>query len=217
MPTTQKDPPLVELRRCQSSSAWLLAATAGVFATSFAAAALCSWPAAALIAPLWALLLLAHWLAGRADAKHAAQRKLLAPYLNALPKIVAELRESAEQLEDAVLQACDGFDGIRVEARARRRGGDLEAEILRVVVALQFHDIVNQRLDHTIETLTRLAADLAACVEDAPDSGSIDTRFSYPAPLPTKANGFATECRGVKKHAPAEKANVEIFRPEVAR
>jgi hypothetical protein len=147
--------------------------------------------------------------------KTRAQRRRLAPYLQTLPAIVAELRDSAEQLEGAVLQACDGFDGIRVEARARRVGGELDAEILRVVAALQFHDIVNQRLDHTIETLTRLSADLSDCVESTPDSGSVDG-LSYPAPA-IKANAVATEYRAVKKHAPAKEANVEIFLPEVAR
>jgi hypothetical protein len=215
MSRSKKDPPFVELRRCRSSSAWLLAATAGVFGTSFVAAAFCSWPAAVLIVPLWALLVLAHCLDGCAEMKVRAQRKRLAPYLKALPAIVAELRESAEQLEGAVLQACDGFDGIRVEARARRAGGELDAEILRVVVALQFHDIVNQRLDHTIETLTRLSADLSDCVENTPDGGAADA-LSYPAPA-LKTNAFAKDYRAVKKHAPSKEANVEIFLPEVAR
>jgi hypothetical protein len=217
MTTTKKDPSFAELRQCRSTSAWLLAATAGVFAASFAAAALCSWSATALIALLWALLILAHWLAGRAEVEKLAQRNLLAPYLKTLPAIVSELRESAEQLEGAVLQACDGFDGIRVEARARRRGDDLEGEILSVIVALQFHDIVNQRLDHAIETLTRLTADVSACVGDAPEGASADIPLNAPAPADATTNEFATAYCTAKKHAPAEKADVEIFVPEVAR
>ena len=112
---------------------------------------------------------------------------------------------------------CSSDLGIRVEARALRRGGDLEGEILSVIVALQFHDIVNQRLDHAIETLTRLTADVSACVGDAPDSASADALLSRPALDHATTNGFATEYRAVKKHPPADKANVEIFLPEVAR
>jgi|GEM_PF-3481903 hypothetical protein len=201
----------------QSSSAWLLAATAGAFAASFVAAALCSWPAVALVVPLWALLALIHWLEHRHAADAEAQRRLLQRHLRTLPALVGELRETAYQLEGAVLQACDGFDGIRVQARAAKGDENLEGEILRVVIALQFQDIVNQRIGHAIDALSSLGADLAACLKGAPEAEAMTQGLHRVASFDAKLPALRGNDRAFKKHAPssANEANVELFLPEV--
>jgi hypothetical protein len=132
-------------------------------------------PAALLLAPLCGVLALTCWVERRRSARLAVEaakwQRLLAPYLPELPELVSQLQEAALQLEGAVLEACDGFHGIGAKAREAvglhgRQG--LEPDILRVVVALQFQDIVNQRITHAIETLTELGTDLGACIGQTP-------------------------------------------------
>lgn len=196
-----------------------------------ALAALCPWPAGITLAPFCGILALTCWIevrrASRVAALAAEWQRLLAPYLPALPALVSQLREAASQLERAVLQACDGFHGIGVKARAVAGSHDqrLDREILRVVVALQFQDIVNQRIEHAIETLTELGEDLGSCLKQMPPHpeaqsklkagwtsrlGRVYTTIEAERRLPSRHNGAV-------KSPPQKEAtgNIEIFPPEV--
>jgi hypothetical protein len=176
-----------------------------------------SWPAA-LIAPLWVFLLFTCWLetrrAGRCAAEVETQRTRLAPYVSAIPALIFQLRETAYHLEAAVLHACDGFDSIRVRAGDADRDQNLEREIRRVIVALQFEDIVNQRICQAVDTLHRLEADLTSCVDSRRMASTGDRVMhaldrSLPRPM--------DEGRAFKKSF-AESINenaVELFLPEV--
>jgi hypothetical protein len=135
-----------------------------------------------------------------------------------------ELTETAGQLESAVLAACDGFHGIG--ARAREALGSesraLEKEIVRVVVALQFQDIVNQRMTHAIETLTQLSGDLGACLGSMPAPEARPER-AHPAAVVTDSacqtnesgHLFFAESGAGKSSQTEMKGDIEIFLPEV--
>jgi hypothetical protein len=160
--------------RHRSILAWSWPPTVLLVGAGLVLAAACPWPAGLLFAPFSGVLALTCWIERRRSARLTAEaakwQRLLAPYLPELPALVSQLQEAALQLEGAVLEACDGFHGIGAKARAAVgiHGQGLEPDILRVVVALQFQDIVNQRITHAIETLTELGADLGACVEQMP-------------------------------------------------
>jgi chemotaxis regulatin CheY-phosphate phosphatase CheZ len=161
------------------------------------------------------------------ERRHAARtaewQGLLRAYLPELPALVSDLAEAANQLESAVLEASNGFDGIRAQARAALgvQSQELEREIVRVVVALQFQDIVNQKITRAIETLTRLDADLGACLErrdpEARSNGAArgaSCAFSYPSKKserrrPSGRNG------AVQRSEIEPRGDIEIFLPEV--
>ena len=202
--------------------AWTTALAAGTML-----AALAPRPAAVLMFPLFAALALAGWIECRRAARLALEtaglKNLLAPYVPALPGLVALLEEAASQMECAVLEACDGFDGIGARARAAAGAGgqDLEREILRVVVALQFQDIVNQRITHAIETLKELGEDLAACLGEMPPGGKPGVER---APALERASAFEAKRRALSGHRLPAKGraqkdsndnDIEIFSPEV--
>jgi hypothetical protein len=162
--------------------------------------------------------------AARLDAWTAEWQSLLLPYLPELPALVSELRNAASQLERAALEASEGFDGIRVQARAALggRSQELEQEIVRVMVALQFQDIVNQKITRAIDTLTRLDADL-------------DKSLGRPVPEARSKRRVDGVSYSMLKHAPKEtgrrlpygrngavkgseiepSGDIEIFLPEV--
>jgi hypothetical protein len=158
--------------------------------------------------------------APRLCARRAEWQKLLGPYVTELPKLVSQLSVAASQLEVAALQACDGFHGIGVRAREAVGGASrgLEKEIVRVVVALQFQDIVNQRITHAIETLTRLEGDLGACLAQtrpAPESRSDRAAPVYP--LKESERCLLLTSNGAVKSSQTEpKGDIEIFLPEVS-
>lgn len=191
-------------------TAWPFTASALAVAATVLAAALCSWRSATLVAALSAIVGLACWLDTRAKAEAEKRRKLLTPYLAELPALIDHLRETSRQLEESVLQACDGFDRIRAQAYQR---GHLDREMLRVIVALQFEDIVNQRIVHATEMLARLGTDLAACLTPEAMSGA----FESPARLNEGCHHQTPEDPVFKNHngSSAPEPNVELFVPEV--
>jgi hypothetical protein len=149
-------------------------------------------------------------------------QSLLRPYLPQLPALVSELRDAASQLEHALLEASDGFEGIRAQARAALggRSQELEQEIVRVVVALQFQDIVNQKITHAIDTLTRLDADLDASLgRPVPEARSKRrvNGVSYPMLKHTeKETQRRLPRKDAAQNSDAEaRGDMEIFLPEV--
>lgn len=160
--------------------------------------------------------------APRLSARRAEWQKLLGPYVTELPTLVSQLRETASQLEGAVIQACDGFHGIGARAREAVGGESrgLEKEIVRVMVALQFQDIVNQRITRAIETLTKLGGDLGACLEQTPRSAraALGTPGSDPVhTLKESERRLLYASNGAVKSSQTEpKGDIEIFLPEVS-
>lgn len=161
--------------------------------------------------------------ASRSSAQRAEWQRLLGPYVTELPALVSQLRETASQLEGAVLQACDGFHGIGARAREAVGGESrgLEKEIVRVVVALQFQDIVNQRITRAIETLTKLGGDLGACLEQTPPRSAraaLGTPGSDPVhTLKESERRLHYASNGAVKSSQTEpKGDIEIFLPEVS-
>jgi len=161
----------------------------------------------------------------RLEARTAEWQNLLRPYLPELPKLVSELRDAAGQLERAVLEASDGFDVIRVRARAvlGGRSRELEQEIVRVTVALQFQDIVNQKITHAIDTLSRLDADLDKSLGSPVAEARSRRRADGVSHSPVKYAPKETERRSPYGRNGAVKdierdaiGDVEIFLPEVS-
>ena len=159
----------------------------------------------------------------RLSARRAEWQKLLGPYVMELPQLVSQLTVAASQLEDAVLQACDGFHGIGARAREAVGGENrgLEKEIVRVVVALQFQDIVNQRITHAIETLTRLEGDLGACLAQARPAPKSRTGSSARGANPVyelkESERLLFLSNGAAENSRTDiKGDIEIFLPEVS-
>jgi hypothetical protein len=158
----------------------------------------------------------------RRSPRAAAWQGLLRPYLPQLPALVSDLREAASQLEHAVLEASDGFEGIRAQARAALgdRSQELEQAIMRVVVALQFQDIVNQKITRAIDTLTKLDADLDSSlgrpVPEAPSQRRMNGAF-YPMlnHAEKKTKRRLPRNRPVKSSDAEALDDMEIFLPEV--
>lgn len=200
-------------------------------AAGLALAALSPWPAGIFFLPLSAILGLACWNERRRAARYAAEaaewQNLLAPYLPELPALVSQLQDAAGQLEGAVLQACDGFHDIGARARQAvgSRNPGLDRDIGRVVVALQFQDIVNQRITHAIETLTELGEDLGACVERMPleqkpkQKHEDDWEWRLARTYALDVDPAVSLCDAAIGAAPEREAknNIEIFLPEVSR
>ncbi|MGH7766543.1 MAG: hypothetical protein ACREQP_03750, partial [Candidatus Binatia bacterium] len=158
------------------------------------------------------------------DAWTAEWQSLLLPYLPELPALVSELRDAASQLERAALEASEGFDWIRVQACAALggRSRELEQEIVRVMVALQFQDIVNQKITHAIDTLTRLDADLDKSLGRPVSEGRPKRRVngvSYPmlkhTPKETGRHLPYGRNSAVKGSEIEPSGDIEIFLPEV--
>ena len=187
-------------------------------------------PAGLLLAPVAGLVALACWIechrAARVTTQAAEWQRLLAPYLQDLPALALQLRESASHIEGAVREACEGFDGIGAKARAAAgvRRPDLEGEILRVVSALQFQDIVSQRIAHAVETLTELGNDLGACLKQMPLDAEAQSKMAACQALRRERLGavdtarpFARKLSGLPERSPLSEPNghIEIFSPEV--
>jgi hypothetical protein len=208
MPQKKTNTPFSDLLKAQ----WRVCpftVSAVAVAVTVLAAALFSWRAATLVAFLSAVIGLACWLDTRLNTEAEKRRELLTPYLTELPALIGHLRETSRQLEESVLQACDGFDRIRSHAYKR---GHFDREMLRVIVALQFEDIVNQRIVHATETLARLGCDLTACLKPEAMSVSLESSVNFEKvhqdipgePVFKNRNGSS-----------APEANVELFVPEV--
>ena len=230
MPRKDRSPlwPQREKLHARAIVAWPWALTLALAAAGITLAAFCPWPAGIAPALAVAVLALVCWIERR-RASHLAARaarlqSVLGPYL---PELVSQLSVAASQLEDAELQACDGFHGICARAReavgGRSRG--LEKEIARVVIALQFQDIVNQRITRAIETLTKLEGDLGACLEQTPPkpqsrSDRAAHEVSRPDPLYTAKESerrLLFPSNGAVKNSQTEpKGDIEIFLPEVS-
>jgi len=215
---------------------------AGAGGAAVALSALYRWPAGLLPAAVAGIVALACWIechrASRVTAQAAEWQRLLAPYLQDLPALASQLRESASHIEGAVLEACEGFDGIGAKAReaAGVRRPDLEGEILRVVAALQFQDIVSQRIARAVDTLTDLGNDLGACLKQMPLDREAQAKMeAYQAfrrerprvvhtrrPLATSATSATsgtstTRLGGAAERSPQSESTgrIEIFQPEV--
>jgi hypothetical protein len=218
MPRKDGLPPRLYSKR--AFIAWPQLSALLLVALGAALAALCPWPAGITLAPFCGVLALVCWIevrrASRAARLAAECRSLLGPYVPALPAVVSQLREAASQLEGAVLQACDGFHGIGVKARAVvGDDAELEREITRIQVALQFQDIVNQRLEHAIHTLTDLEENLGACLKQMPIDPDAQSRLDAQS---HRVYIRATERRLPSRHGGAAKSsnkeskdNIEIF------
>jgi hypothetical protein len=215
--------------RAIAAGSWTL--TLALAAAGVALAAICPWPAGivpALASAVLALLcLIERRRASYFSARASRVQSVLAPYLPELPELVSQLSMAAGQLENAVLQACDGFHGIGARAREAVGGENrgLEKEIVRVVIALQFQDIVNQRMTHAIEILTKLEGDLGGCLEQTPPkpqsrSNRAANELSRPDPLcaagESERRPLFTSNGAVKNSSTDMKGDIEIFLPEVS-
>jgi hypothetical protein len=228
-----------ETNQQRAALAWSRLSALALAGAGGALAALYQWPAGVWPAAVAGIVALACWIechrASRLTAQAAEWQRLLAPYLQDLPALASQLRESASHIEGAVLEACDGFDAIGVKAREALDGHsqDLDNEIFRIVAALQCQDIVSQRIAHAVETLTDLGNDLGACLRQMPLNpeaqskmdayrtfrrerlGAIDTRRSF-ATSATSAT-ISTRLGGAAERSPRSesKGRIEIFQPEV--
>ena len=239
MPMRESRPKTIAQRAILARPRLLALALAGA---AVALSALYRWPAGLLPAAVAGIVALACWIechrASRVTAQAAEWQRLLAPYLKELPALASQLRESASHIEGAVLEACDGFDGIGAKAReaAGVRRPDLDGEILRVVAALQFQDIVSQRIAHAVHTLTELGNDLGVCLMQMPlDPEARAKMEAYPVfrrerlraidttrPFPASATSTTSATCAIRLGGAAERpprnepeGRIEIFQPEV--
>jgi hypothetical protein len=232
MPMKDSPNPWLEQKKlhARALAAWPWTLTLALAAAGFALAAFCPWPVGIVPVLASAVLALVCWIERRRASYFAARasrvQSVLAPYLPALPELVSQLSMAASQLEDAAIQACDGFHGIGVRAREALGGEslELEKEIVRVVVALQFQDIVNQQMTHAIEILTKLEGDLGGCLEQTPPkpqsrSNCAANERSHSDPLyaagESKRQLLFTSNGAVKNSQTDMKGDIEIFLPEV--
>lgn len=132
------------------------------------------WLAAAALFPLSTLFALVCWgeqqRASHITALGAKWQRRLASHLPVLTVLAGQLKETAGQVEKAVAQVCESFYeiGARVREATGGQSRDLEEDISQAVVALQFQDIVNQRIAHVVETLNEVEMALALCLRELP-------------------------------------------------
>lgn len=93
-----------------------------------------------------------------AEASEAEWKRFVARQAELLPRAAEQLKAIAGQVERGVSQACESFADIAAQAKEAPSGrnGKFAKSILQAVVALQFQDIVSQRIQRVVEALGRL-------------------------------------------------------------
>lgn len=112
----------------------------------------------------------------RAEAVKASEaewKRFVARHAEVLPRVVGQLNDIAGQVERGVAQACESFTDIAAQAKEAPsvRNGKIVKDISQAVMALQFQDIVNQRIEHVVSALGKLGKALEGRAKGAEVDG----------------------------------------------